>query len=172
MIIKVLLDKKTFKTFTRFDILYRRKPWKSPVLFMAIISFCAAVCFIMHNIDGAVFLGTVLLLVGFGMPIVYFVSFAVSLEQQVKIQKLIPPRHVYTLTLTENKEGILVSNETDSVSYPWAAVYKAYQAKDCTYLFITEERGFLLPHQCVTEGSDALWKFLTAQIPDGRCIVL
>ena len=64
---KVVLDSKTFKEFTVFDCLKRRKAWKSPVTFALIMSISALVCFIMHKVDGAVLLGTVLLVLGLGM---------------------------------------------------------------------------------------------------------
>ena len=72
---KVLLDSRTFKEFTVFDVLYRRKAWKSPVTFASIMTLSAIICFIMHKIDGAILLGSVLLVIGLGMPVVYFLSF-------------------------------------------------------------------------------------------------
>ena len=74
-----MLDSRTFRDFTIFDVLSRRKAWKSPVIFASIMTLSAIICFIMHKVDGAVLLGSILLIVGLGMPIVYFLSFFLNL---------------------------------------------------------------------------------------------
>ena len=81
---KVILDSPTFRDFTVFDVLSRRKAWKSPVIFASIMTLSAIICFIMHKVDGAVLLGSVLLVVGLGMPVVYFLSFFMNLKEEIK----------------------------------------------------------------------------------------
>ena len=94
---KVVLDSRTFREFSIFDMLARRKAWKSPVTFASIMTISAIVCFIMHKTDGAVLLGSILLMIGLGMPIVYFASFFLNLKEEIKKQKLSQGRYVYTI---------------------------------------------------------------------------
>ena len=85
MKIDVILSENLFRRFTLFDILQRRKMWRSPVIFASILSGCAIICFIMHHVDGAVLLGSVLLAVGLGMPAVYFSTFFTSLYKEISL---------------------------------------------------------------------------------------
>jgi hypothetical protein len=157
MTITTLLDAQTFRTFTKFDILSRRKYWKSPVLFAVIMSAAAVVCFLFHSIDGAVLLGSVLLLVGCGMPVLYFITFFRSLSKQVRLQQLDPPRVVYTVQLEKEPEGIKVRNATEQATYSWDKVWHAYRNWGCVYLYVTQDKAFLLPLSGERDGGDALW---------------
>ena len=145
MTIDCKISEKMFRDFTLFDILRRRKQWKSPVIFSAILTFSAVICFIMHAKDGAVLLGAVLLAVGLGMPAVYFLTFFSSLKKQVRLQKLNPPRTVYTVTLTDAADGIRISNGRESASYRWDRAYHAYLTDECIYLYMTADRAFIIP---------------------------
>lgn len=172
MTIQVILTEELFKTFTLFDMLRRRQIWRSPAIFASILSVCACVCFIMHHVDGAVMLGTVLLIVGLGMPLVYFTSFAGSLKKQILASGLKRPQHVYTLCLTEAAKGISVSNEKEHADYAWKDVHHVYRDKLATYLYMTPQRAFILPHSCIEEDPDALWQLIEKKLPAERYSVL
>lgn len=169
MTIETNLDEKTFRAFTMFDILKRRKYWHSPVIFASLLGTSALVCFIMHRIDGAVFLGAVLLLVALGMPILYFTIFFHSLKKQIKAQRLDPPRLVYTLDLDESDKGIQIRNESQKASYAWKDVYRLYRDKECFYLFMTPDRAFLMPYSAIPEGPEALWALALRMLGPERC---
>lgn len=168
MKIEAYLDEKIFRRFTMFDILKRRKHWQSPAIFASILSFCAVICYIMHRVDGAVLLGTVLLVVGLGMLVVHFVSFFFSLREEVKKQELKTPRLVYTLNLTEKSKGIEIENGKEKAVYEWKRVFHAYRDKDATYLYLSPDRAFLLPHDYIMEGDDGLWAMLEKKVPKDR----
>ncbi|MCR5288718.1 MAG: YcxB family protein [Treponema sp.] len=170
MTIKCSIDKTIFKRFTVFDILKRRKYWRSPVIFAAILCFSSVICYIMHNVDGAVMLGTVLLIVALGIPIVYFGSFFHSLTKQIQLLNLSEPKVYYTLDLTES---IHVSNEKEKAKYEWDQTYHAYKDTHCIYLYITPQRAFLLPDTgMTTESFDAVWSFIVTKIGEAKCKVL
>lgn len=172
MTVSVVLDEATFRRFTLFDLLCRRMVWRSPAIFAGILSSCACVCFVMHHVEGAVMLGCCLLLVGLGMPLVYFGSFFHSLKKQVAASDLQRPREVYRLTLTREPEGISVENATEQASYTWEQVHHAYRDKGAVYLFITAQRAFLLPDACAPEGPEALWELLCDMLPEEKRSVL
>lgn len=170
MTIEVNLTADEFKRFSLFDTFRRRKMWRSPVTFASILSFCALICFIMHHVEGAVMLGSVLLLVGLGMPISYFTAFFTSLGRQV--QSLGLPKKVYALYLTEKSNGIAIENDREHADYKWKDVFHVYRCKTATYLFMTPDRAFILPHSCVDGGADALWQLMEKKLPAGKCTVL
>lgn len=173
MKMSVMLDEKVFRDFTIFDILKRRKYWKSPVIFASIMTFSAVVCFLMHKVDGAVLLGTVLAVIGLGMPAIYFATFFRSLGRQVRLQKLDPPRNVYDIELSEKADGITVSNGKEKASYKWKDAWRAYRDRRAIYLFITYERGFILPYSSMgEEGPDAWWSFISGRMGAERSIDL
>lgn len=169
MKIEVMLTEKIFRRFTSFDILKRRKMWRSPATFAGILSACAIICYLMHHVDGAVLLGTVLLVVGLGMPCVYFVSFYHSLKKQIRSIGLTRPLKVYTLTLTEKSDGIAVDNDREHADYKWKNVHHVYRDKLATYLFMTAERAFILPHTCLEETPEELWALMNRMIPKEKC---
>lgn len=172
MKMSVYLDEKVFRSFTVFDILSRRKYWKSPVIFASIMTFSALVCFLMHDIDGAVLLGSVLSVIGLGMPVIYFTTFFSSLKKQVGLQKLDPPRNVYDIELVDRADGIVVSNEKEHACYRWKDAWMAYKSLDAIYLFITSERGFILPYSCMEEGASSWWGFIAKHLGEKKCIDL
>lgn len=172
MKIEVLLSEDTFKRFTVFDILKRRKLWHSPVTFAVILAFCACICFFAHHIDGAVLLGSVLLIVGLGMPCVYFMTFFFSLRKQVQQSHLKPPKHVYTVFLSDKKEGIFIENEREQVTYCWDKVFHVYRDVDAIYLYMTPDRAFLLPHNCIEGSVDTLWTLIQKMLPSDKCTII
>lgn len=172
MKVEVRLNEKEFLRFSRFDVLRLRKRWHSPAIFAAILCACAAVCFLMRHVRGAVVLGIALLVAGIGIPAVYFLNFFLSLRRQARQEGLSPARHVYTLDLGDADSGITVDNGHEHVVYPWEQVFHVYRSASASYLYITSQRAFLIPHDCVKGGADALWKLLEARLPADRRTVL
>lgn len=172
MDIEVKLTADLFRRFTLFDTFKRRKMWRSPAIFAAILGTCGCICLIMRHVDGAVLLGCVLLMIGLGFPASYFANFSRSLQKQIKAHGLNTPKYVYTLHLSKKAEGISVSNEKEHVDYAWKNVYHVYRDKEATYLFMNAQRGFIIPHNCVPEGSDKLWKLLERTLPKQKLTVL
>lgn len=169
MKIEVLLTGEVFRRFTLFDIFKRRKMWRAPAIWAAILCGSAIVCFIMNHVRGAVLLGGVLMFVGLGLPLSYFASFSASIKSQILRMGLSRPQHVYTLVLTQKASGISVSNEKEQADYEWKMVHHVYRDVLATYLFMTKERAFILPHSCIEEGDDELWKLITKKVPAERC---
>lgn len=168
MIIPVLLHESHFRQFLIFNILGRLKLYRSPLIFASILTTCAVISFLMYKVEGAVLLGTVLLVVGLGMPIVYFTSFFASLKKQVKQQNLDPPRLVYTLQFTEDSDVLEISNDKERASYRWQDAFHAYYEKESIYLFITKDRAFLLPLELLQE-SEEVWKLIESKMGTKRC---
>jgi hypothetical protein len=172
MTIEATLTEEIFRRFTMFDMLRRRKMWRSPVTFASIMSVSAAICFIMHHVEGAILLGSVLLIVGLGMPLAYFVAFFSSLRKQILQQGLKRPQAFYTLCLTEKSDGIGIRNAKEQASYKWKDVHHVYRDTIATYLYMTPQRAFILPHTCIEEGPEALWNLIEKKIPVQKRTIL
>lgn len=171
MTIEVELDAGTFRRFTVFDILRRRRQWRGPVLFAFILGCSAVLCFTRSETRGAVLLGNVLLTVGLGLPCIYFSYFFSSLSRQIRKQGLARPQKVYTVTLTNKSDGIEADNGREKLTYAWKNVHHAYRDLTATYLYLNPARALILPHTCV-ENSDDLWAQITKKLPKEKCTVL
>ena len=169
MTIEVIMTEAIFRRFTVFDIMKRQKKWLPSAIFAAILGISAIICFTMSHVRGAVLLGSVLLAVGLGLPAVYFGSFFSSVKKEIINQGLKRPKLVYTLVLTEKNKGIAVSNETEKAEFEWKKVHHVYRDTLATYLFITKNRAFILPNECVEEGEEELWKLLQRKMGEQRC---
>ena len=170
MKIKVRLNEREFIKFSWFDAFRRKKIWRRPALFAAILIAAAAICFAMHERRGAVLLGGVLLVVALGLPAVYFLSFYLSLRRQGA--GLAGGKPVYTLELHDDSRGITVDNGEEHAAYPWEQVFHVYRHKNASYLYMTPQRAFLIPHSCVRGGADGLWSLLGRWIPENRRTVV
>lgn len=172
MTIEATLTEEIFRRFTMFDMMRRRKVWRSPVTFASILGVSACICFLMHHVEGAILLGSVLLIVGLGMPLIYFVTFASSLRKQILQQGLKRPQAFYTLCLTEKADGIGIRNDKEQASYKWKNVHHVYRDTIATYLYMTPQRAFILPHTCIEEGPDELWKLISKKVPAEKRTIL
>ena len=172
MRIEVIMTEEIFRRFSMFDMFRRRKVWRAPAIWAAILCASAALCFVKGQVDGAKLLGTVLLVVGLGLPLCYFLSFALSLKQQIVTQGLKRPKLVYTLELADKVKGISVTHEKDHADFEWKKIHHVYRDTTATYLFITKNRGFILPHQYVEEGEEALWDLINKRVPQERRTIL
>lgn len=168
MRIEVILTEELFRRFTVFDLFRRRKVWKGPAIWAAILCACGGICLYMSHVRGASLLGFVLMLVGIGLPLSHFGNFAASMKRQILAMGLKRPQHVYTLVLTDKAKGIAVSNDREKADYEWKIVHHVYRDVLATYLYITKERAFILPHTCLEEDADGLWALIEKKVPAGR----
>ena len=163
------LDGKCFRRFAWFNSFVRQKRWVSPLIFSLILTVFAVVILITGQ-DKAALLSTVLLTVGLGLPVVYVWTFFSQVKQQVKRFRLDPPRLVYSVTLGE--DGIRAENHVqsqDPQETAWGDTWKAFRQKDCIYLFVSENRAFLLPAGQADVPDEDLWAFLVDHMGQDKC---
>lgn len=168
MTIDVELSGAEFRRFTIFDVLRRRKQWRGPVTFAAILGLSAAVCFSLAPRQGAALLGNVLLTVGLGVPCVYFAFFFSSMHRQIRQQGLTRPQHVYTVKLGEE---ITASNGRETANYPWKKIHGAYRVPTAIYLYVSPARALILPASCM-EDMDEVWRRIVKKAGKERTVVL
>ena len=55
--------------------------------------------------------------------------------------------------------------EKETLEYPWKKVHHIYRNKTATYLYLTANRAFILPHYFADGGADALWALIEKKLP-------
>ncbi len=168
--IPVRMDAAAFRKFSAFDVLIRQKRWQRPLLFAVLMMAFSVICFTqVGRREGAALLGTVLAVIGIGLPIVYFATFFQSVSRQAKRLKLDTPRDVYRVELSESGVRILEAGRQDDRSpvqhYEWPQLYGAWRTGTAVYIYAESGKAFLLPGPQIPGGLDAAWKFIEEQLP-------
>lgn len=168
IVVRVRMDARTFKRFSRFDTFRLRRRWVRPAGFALILCAFAAVALLSGRPQAGV-IAAVLLAVGLGLPLVYVGSYLSQLNAQAQRLGLDPPRYVYTVTL--DFDGIRVEGapgRQETLSMRWQDAPAAFRAKGCIYLYVSPARAFLLPDGQASVDDDALWACLVGHMGD-RC---
>ena len=164
--VHVRLDAKTFRRFSRFDMLRLRRRWVRPTVFAAILIAFAVLALLTGRAQAGL-IAAVLLAVGLGLPLVYFGSFFSQVNMQVMRYNLDPPRAVYTVRL--DFDGVRVTNDQKQespLSVAWKDVPAAFRDKGCVYLYVSAARAFLLPDGQADADPDVLWDYLREHLGD------
>ena len=162
--IAAAIDGNTFIRFALFDTFRLKSRWKAPAMFAFVMTVLSVVCFSVKDThEQAPLLGTVLLAVGLLFPSVWFLMFMVSVRSQVKKNALSARKAQYYVLLIF--DGVKVTKGSDEVEFSWSDISMAYRVKGCIYLYINEQRAYLLP-KC--DDSDEAWEIITGSIPESR----
>ena len=168
--IPVKMDTAAFREFSAFDVLTRQKRWQRPLLFAILMVAFAIICFTQFGKrEGASLLGTVLTVVGVGLPIAYFATFFRSVSKQAKQLKLETPRDVYRVELSESGVRVLEAGKQDKQKlvrhYEWPQLYGAWRTATAVYIYVENSKAYLLPGAQIPGGTDAAWKFVQEKLP-------
>ena len=168
--IPVRMDTASFREFSAFDVLTRQKRWRRPLLFAVLMAAFAIICFTqVGRREGAALLGTVLAVIGVGLPVVYFATFFQSVNKQAKQLKLETPRDVYRVELSDSGVRVLEAGKQDKQSlvqrYEWAQLYGAWRTSTAVYIYVESGKASLLPGKQIPGGLDAAWKFVQEKLP-------
>ena len=168
MLVQVSIDAKIFRDFAIFDSFIRQKRWRPLAFFACILLGSAVLCFVMRSrAEQAVLLGSVLTVIGIGLPVVYLLSFLSSVKEQSKKMLLKTQRHAYTLLMSK-AGGIEIKAGKEQLKYRWAEVFSVYRWHTYTYLYVAQQKAYLMPDQQVHGGADALWTLLKDSVPAGK----
>ncbi len=163
--VPVKLTAQNFRNFAIYDTLVRQRRWVMPVVFCLLLSFFAGICWgLRERSDSAGALVAVLLVVGIGLPVVYFISFLNSIRQQNRRMGLAKPKEVYTVRLDD--DGVHVTAGEQKLDHPWSSLYRAYRRPDAVYLYASPKQAYLLPYADTDE--EKLWAFVDAHLPNEK----
>ena len=156
-----VIDGKTFTEYALFDVMGRQKRWIRPLLFAAIFSFFSLVAFSRRGTDEqAALLGWVLLAVGLLLPLVYLLSFFLSVRQKSRTMDGTEP--AYTLELGE--KGLTVRKQEQVLHFSWKELYAAHRLKNSICLYADARHAFLLPQSCGAETCRAAWDMIVKNL--------
>ena len=150
--VPVQITASDFRTFALFDTFQRKKLWRRPALFIAIMEVSAVLCYSRYPQEGSLLLGTILAVLGLALPLIWYLSYEHSLHTQAKKMGLLKgPRRAYTLVFQDS--GIQVSSNQGKTYSPlsWSQVTQVYRRSSITYLYVGDH-AYLLPHSQVQEG--------------------
>lgn len=163
---KVRLDEKTFKRFSRFDMFRLRKRWRRPVAFALILVAFAVVALLTGKAQAGM-IAAVLLVIGLGLPLVYFGTFFSQVNVQAEQRRLGKGRAVYTVKL--DFDGVTVTNDQKQeppAVFKWSEAQAAFRVKGCVYLYANAVRAFLLPDGQSDAPDEAVWAYITEHMGD------
>ena len=166
IVIPVKLDAKTFQRFGWFNVFILRKQWVRPAVFAAILTGFAVAALLSRR-DESLLIAGVLLAVGLGLPLVYIGTFRAQLRRQAELQRLTPPRQVYTVRL--DFDGVRVTNDQrkeDAQFVKWQDIPAAFRKKGCIYLYVAPTRAYLLPDGQASVSDEELWASLKERLGD------
>ena len=163
--IPVQISAAEFRAFALFDTFRRKRQWRRPAVFLLIMGVSAALCYSRYPQEGALLLGTILLVLGLALPLTWYLLYEHSLHVQAKKMGLLQgPRRAYTLVFQD--DGIQISADQGKTFAPlgWDAVTDVYRRAGITYLY-AGDHAYLLPHAQIREGSAAFEAMLSRCLP-------
>lgn len=160
--VTVKITAQNYREFVMFNLLRHQKSWVRPAIFAAIMLAAAGICLSQVGIrQGAGLLCAVLSIIGLGMPIVYFATFMYNMSRQFKAMEKAGPTTAYRLRLTGEGLDVWVVGELDrqqpSQQYPWAKQRIAYRTGSAIYLYVEQNKAFLLPLDQLSGSADDAW---------------
>lgn len=168
----VKMDYKILRSFSLFDTFFLRKGWIRPTIFGGAFLLFAIICFLATDKEQNWLLGTVMLVIGIGMPAVYVGMFLSSVKARAKKLRLNPPRPVYTLVLGE--KGVHIHNDMKAepdVELPWDKIPAAFRVQKAVYLYATPAKAFILPDGQADASPAEVWEHVVQHLPEGRANV-
>ena len=165
--VRVKMDYQTLRAFCLYDTFVLKKAWRRPAIFGGIFLLSAIVCFCLTDKEQNEMIGTLLAVIGAGMPLVYVTSFLSDVKRQAVRLRL--PRRVYTLVFSP--QGIRITNDLkteETVQMEWSQVHALYRRKNAIYLYAAPTRAFILPNGQADAGTEELWQMLTQRARAAR----
>jgi hypothetical protein len=165
IVIRTMIDKKVFSDFGRFNFFHLHHRWLGLVLFPLLMTMFAY----FNLITGSTLLFVLFIGMGLVFPVGSILTFNVNLKNQIKANNLSVPRLGYTVSLSP--EGIVVSTDREKAEYSWEQIFRIYRSKQYLYLYVSKKKAFILPLECIREGSEEdLVQLITDSIGHGRFI--
>lgn len=165
--IKIKLGAKSFKRFATFDM-NQNKRWKGVAVWAGSLFLLATLLFaIQEDFTPGNVLGSICIAIAVLIPTNFFRSFYSSVDKQIERMKLDPPRHVYTLELTNAKQGVTfyhAGEKQPDGRYFWDKIHAAWRTRYAIYLYVTPEKSVIIPSGTENIDLDEVWEFMTKHL--------
>lgn len=157
--VHVKMDEKTYKRFSYFDAFNLRKRWRSPVIFAGLMLAFGIIALLLR-MQGSLLIGAVLIMIGLGLPVIWFASYISSVRLKAVQLQLEKPRPVYTVTIGQALRVRNDQKEEPIQELAWEKVFGAWRHKDAVYLYATPAKAFILPDGQADASPQQLWRTL------------
>lgn len=165
IVVESIIDAKTFSDFAWFDLLRVQGRWRRPALFAAFFILLAILAFSRSGkVDQAPLLGGVLLVVGIGLPLVYFGGFFLSVRKQRRSFSGKEPS--YRVELDET--GIIVTKGSQKAQYAWGSITSAWRIRRSVCLYVDARHAFLIPLSDGDPLCRTAWELITQNVDASR----
>ena len=156
-----------FRRFALFDAFRLKRRWVSPAVFCAVFMAFSFLCMASGR-EQAGLIGTVLQIIGLGLPVCYVLSFLVQVHDQCKRLGLKALRPAYTLNLGERELRVINDMQKEpEVILPYASLHGVWRASGAYYLYAAPARAFILPDgQCALSPAE-LYDLFAERLPKG-----
>lgn len=168
--IRVRLSARQFRAYCAFDT-FRIKRRHLPLLIATLTLFTLGMGALLL-IPRASTIAGVLIGLAIAVPMVVLGLYVIQIETLIARQGLKTEPEVYAIRL--NDAGVTVSGlhrSGGSAEIPWPDLWAAYRDKGAVYLYVNEQRAFILPAGQANVDDDTLWSFLVAHM-DSRCFAM
>lgn len=163
----VRINAAIFRRFALFDAFRRKRRFVLPAIFCVVFLALSFLCMASGR-EQADLIGTLLQIIGLGLPVCYVLSFLLQVRDQCKRLGLKALRPAYTLHLDgANLRVINDMQQEPEVVLPYASLFGVWRVSGAYYLYATPARAFILPDGQCDLSPDALYDLFKAHLPDG-----
>ncbi|MGN0774428.1 MAG: hypothetical protein ACI4MP_11645 [Candidatus Ventricola sp.] len=165
--VHVRINAGIFRRFALFDTFRLKRRWVSPAVFCAVFLAFSFLCMASGR-EQADLIGTILQIIGLGLPVCYVLSFMVQVHDQCRRLGLKTLRPAYTLNLCKTELRVINDMQKEpEVVLPYASLHGVWRASGAYYLYAAPARAFILPDgQCALSPAE-LYDLLTDRLPQG-----
>lgn len=164
MLLSITLGPASFKKFATFNAFTRQKRMRKPVTIGIAAFIGSVISFSMQETSENMFLlGVLLCVIAFFVPGMYFRTFFASIKEQTTKMNIEKPRHVYTIELTNDANGIRFYHPDEKKAagiFAWKDIVGAWRIDKAIYLYVEENRALLIPDSTKFTSQDEVWDFI------------
>lgn len=165
--VHVKINARIFRRFAVFDAFRLKRRWLSPAVFCLIL-FAFSFVAMASGREQSGMIGTVLQIVGLGLPVCYVLSFLLQVHDQSKQLGLKALRPAYTLGFAQDALHVVNDMQREpEVTLPYASLHGVWRVSGAFYLYAAPARAFILPDGQYALAPAELYDFLKAHLPEG-----
>ena len=161
----VRINAPIFRRFALFDTFRLKRRWVSPVVFSVILiafSFAAMI----SGKAQAQMIGTLLQIIGIGLPLAYVLHFLVQVHDQCRRLGLKALRPAYTLNFCETELRVINDMAAEpEVKLPYTSLHGVWRVNGAYYIYAAPSRAFILPDGQYPLSPAGMWDHLKSVLP-------
>lgn len=167
--LSITLGPGSFKNFAVFDTMTKQRKWRTPMSIGAAGIIGGFIAFMMQEMGENIFLlGVLLMVIGMFVPSMYFRKFYASINEQIKRMNIENPRHVYSIELSADPEGIVYyhpKEKTPAGKFSWNTIEGVWRTEKAIYLYVDKTRALLVPDNSKNITQNEVWDFVKSHAP-------